>query len=73
MQQSQGYAGIRWVKDSALPLDDQPVMLLVLQDESFRGAGYEIGYHAINRDTEPADHDPGLAGGNKQCILAAPL
>lgn len=47
--------------DAPLPLDQENVVILVLEDEVFYGAIQEVGHYAIRRNSGAADHNSRLS------------
>ena len=73
VQQSERHAGIRGMKQRALPFDDIPVIRRGGRRKHLCRAGLEVGYDRIHRHARAGDHDPRLTGGAKISVDAALL
>ena len=72
VDQAKRHAGVGGVEERALPLDQVPVIRLVLGREPLGGAGDEVGHHRIDRDPAARDEDSGLPGRAEAAGDAAP-
>ncbi len=73
VDQRHGHTGIGDVKQTSLPLDVIPVILVVAGGQVFDGTGHEIGDHRIQRHAAAGDQDAGLARGAEGGFEAALL
>ena len=58
------------MRDAALALNDEHLVVLVRDDLFFHRAADEVGHHGVDRAAVPLDHHAGLAGGNELGIDA---
>ena len=73
VQQSERHAGVRGMKQRALPFDHIPVIGRGGRRKHLSGTGFEVGYDRIHRHAAAGDHDPRLTGGAKIRVDAALL
>ena len=59
------------MEQGALPLDQIPVIIIIVRRQLLSDTGDEIGNHGINRDTGTVDQDTGLAGSAEIAFHAA--
>ncbi len=71
MDQRHRHAGIGGVEEAPLPLDDVPVVGVVVGRQPLDRAGHEIGDHRVERHAVAGDQDAGLAGGAEARLHAA--
>ncbi|HEY0748432.1 MAG TPA: hypothetical protein VGD63_17155 [Steroidobacteraceae bacterium] len=61
-QQTDGYLKIAGMKKGAVTLYDVQVVARSTRRQRFRGTGYKIAHHRIDRDSLAGNHYAGLAG-----------
>src|SRR5262245_12381124 len=71
VDQAECYWGVAWVRDEALPFDNENLVVLVREREFFDGAVEEVGNHAIHGATVAFDKNPCLSRGDELGIAAA--
>ena len=71
MDKRHGHPGIGHVKQAALPLDQIPVVGVIIRREIFHRPGHEIGNHRIQWHAVAGDQNAGLASGTKRGLHAA--
>lgn len=65
VDESEGYPGVRSVKERSLSLYQIPVVRLVFRRQALDGPGDEIGDDRVDADSLTGDEDPGLPGSTK--------
>ena len=56
--------------ETALAFDQNDVVMLIFEYESFGRAVDEVGHHTVDRAALAFDHDPGLARGDELRIVS---